>query len=444
MSSPDSAGSSPAPTPVGAPVRDRRTALRAAVAGGVGTLIEYYAFSVYGFLTVVIAPLFFPSSNPATSVLATLAVFGSGYLMRPLGGIFFGRLGDRTGRKVALVSTVVSMGVCCALMGMLPTYPQAGIIAPILLVVVRMAEGFSAGGEVGGSATYIAESSPAGTRGFFGAFTPTGSTLGFAVAAAVTGAVVGLLAPEQMTAWGWRIPFLLCVPLTLLCLWARLKLEDTPDFREMETRAEVARSPFTDVLRRNPGAVLKVVGLAIATNGTGYVGLTYMNVYLINDLGHDSQDVYWLSAAVIAAACACMPFLGLLADRFGRLRVLTAGCVGYVLLAYPILLVMSQSSGLLVIGLMYLVFMVLNAALQVPAFPLFTELFPRAVRYTGVALGFNIGTIVAGGTAPYIAAQLVASTGDPVSPAYWVMGVAVVGLVTAFTVRSTRDGELPA
>jgi MHS family proline/betaine transporter-like MFS transporter len=169
-----------------------------------------------------------------------------------------------------------------------------------------------------------------------------------------------------------------------------------------------------------------------------------MNVYLINDLGHDSQDVYWLSAAVIAAACACMPFLGLLADRFGRLRVLTAGCVGYVLLAYPILLVMSQASGLLVIGLMYLVFMVLNAALQVPAFPLFTELFPRAVRYTGVALGFNIGTIVAGGTAPYIAAQLVASTGNPVSPAYWVMGVAVVGLVTAFTVRSTRDGELPA
>lgn len=443
MSSTESTGNPPAAAVSGPPVRDRRTALRAAVAGGVGTLIEYYAFSVYGFLAVVIAPLFFPSSNPATSILATLAVFGSGYLMRPLGGIFFGRLGDRNGRKIALVSTVVSMGLCCALMGVLPTYPQVGIMAPVLLVIVRMAEGFSAGGEIGGSATYIAESSPPRLRGFFGAFTPTGSTLGFAVAAAVAGIVVGLLSADQMSDWGWRIPFLLCVPLTLLCLWARLKLEDTPDFREMEAKSEVTRSPFVDVLRSNSGSVLKVIGLAVATNGTGYVGLTYMNVYLINDLGYDSQHVYWLSAAVIGLACVTMPFIGMVTDRFGRLTVLTTGCVGYVLLAYPILLTMSQASGLLVIGLVYLVFMVLNAALQVPAFPLFTELFPRAVRYTGVSLGFNIGTIVAGGTAPYIAAQLVASTGNPVSPAYWVMGVAVVGLLTALTLRSTRSGELP-
>ncbi|MDA0564233.1 MFS transporter [Streptomonospora sp. S1-112] len=444
MSSTESMGTPAAAPPPTTPAPDRRIALRAAVAGGVGTLIEYYAFSVYGFLAVVIAPLFFPSDNPATSILATLAVFGSGYLMRPLGGIFFGRLGDRRGRKIALVSTVVSMGLCCALMGVLPTYAQVGILAPILLVVVRMAEGFSAGGEIGGSATYIAESSPARLRGFFGAFTPTGSTLGFAVAAAVAGAATGLLTDAQMTDWGWRVPFLLCVPLTLLCLWARIKLEDTPDFREMEARAEVARAPFRSVLRHRPLAVLKVVGLAVATNGTGYVGLTYMNIYLINDLGYGAQEIYWLSAAVIALACLSMPFLGALGDRVGRLRLLVAGCVGYVLLAYPIMLVMAGKPGLLLVAAVYLAFMLLNAALQVPAFPLFTELFSRAVRYTGVALGFNIGTIVAGGTAPYIAAQLVAATGDPVSPSYWVMGVAVVGLATAFTMRSATRDRLPA
>ncbi len=442
MSAPQNA--EPPPTTPETGRTNQRTALRAAVAGGVGTLIEYYAFSVYGFVAVVIAPQFFPSSNPATSVLATLAVFGSGYLMRPLGGIFFGRLGDRTGRKTALVATVVSMGMCCALLGLLPTYAQIGIFAPILMLLVRLAEGFSAGGEIGGSATYIAESSPKSRRGFYGAFTPTGSTLGFAVAAAVAGTVTGLVTDAQMTDWGWRVPFLVAIPLTALCLYARLRLEDTPEFTTMSNRSEVTRTPFMDVLRRHPKSVLKVVGLAVATNGTGYVGLTYMNIYLINDLGFGDNEVHWLSALVIGLSCASMPFVGALTDRFGRVPVLVSGCVGYVVLAYPIMGVMAGTSSLVVIGAVYLVFMMLNGILQVPAFPVFTELFPRSVRYTGVALGFNLGTIIAGGTAPYVAAQLVESTGNPLSPAFWVIGVALIGLGTIYATRTTIRGELPA
>lgn len=425
-----------------APTVSPSTARRAAIAGGVGTLIEYYDFSVYAFLALTIGPLFFPSDEPAVSLLLTLAVFGSAYVMRPIGGWFFGRLGDRRGRRHALVVTVVAMGVCCAILGALPTYQTVGILAPILLVLIRLAQGFSAGGEVGGAATYIAESSPAGRRGIYGSLTPIGSTLGFAVAAGVVGVVSLLVSDAQMSAWGWRIPFLLSIPLAALCLWARVKLEDTPEFEEMADHAEVVRSPLMKVIREHPGSVLRVIGIAIAMNGTGYIGLTYFNIYLV-DQGFPQQSIYWTSAIAIALACASFPIAGMLTDRFGRRPVLLAAYLAYLVIAWPAFAIMGTTGSLFVVAIVYIVYMMFNGLAQVPAFPQFTELFPRQVRYTGVALGFNFGTIIAGGSAPYIAAQLVESTGNSMAPAFWVMGVALVGIVTVTTMRETGRAALP-
>lgn len=432
------------PLPATAAKKSNSIARRAAIAGGVGTLIEYYDFAVYGFLAVTIAPLFFPSDNSAVSILSTLAVFGVAYVARPLGGIFFGRLGDRRGRRHSLVITVVSMGIACGILGLLPTHSAVGVLAPILLVLVRLAQGFSAGGEVGGAATYIAESAPPKRRGFFGSFTPVGSTLGFAVAAAVVGVVALATTDEQMESWGWRIPFLLALPLAYVCLRVRMKLEDTPEFEEMAEKQQVTKSPLLDTVTKNPWSVARVVGVAIAMNGSGYIGLTYFSVYLINDLGFSKDAVYWTSAIAIALACATFPLSGMATDCWGRKPVLIGGYLAYVVIALPAFMIMGATESILVIGIVYFLYMVLNGVVQVPAFPLFTELFPRTVRYTSVSLGFNIGTIAAGGTAPYVAAQLVESTGNAMSPAYWVMGVCAIGLLTVATIRETSRKELPA
>lgn len=428
---------------VAVPTFSPRLTRRAALAGGVGTLIEYYDFSVYGFLAVTIAPLFFPNSDSTASMLAALAVFASGYVVRPLGGVFFGWLGDRYGRRAPLVATIVGMGLCSGLIGVLPTYESIGVIAPVLLVLLRLISGFCAGGEIGGAATYIAESTPPDRRGFFGSFTPFGSTFGFATAATVVAVVTSTVGTDTMTGWGWRLPFLLCFPLALLCLWARARLEDTPEFTKTKKEGRQAKWPLLQVLRNNPVAVLRVIGVAVATNGTGYIGLTYMNIYLIDDLGYPAADVSWLSAGVIALACFTMPFVGLLSDRWGRRKVIATGVVGYLLVSYPVLALMESANSLLFVGVLYLAFMVLNALLQVPAFPMFTELFGGSTRYTGVALGFNLGTILAGGTAPYIATLLVQQTGDRQSPAFWVMGAALIGLLSLIKLRETANTALP-
>lgn len=208
-----------------------RTVRRAMLAGSLGTLIEYYDFSVYGYLAVVIAPQFFPSEEPAAALLATLAVFATGLVVRPVGGVFFGWLGDRWGRRKALVSSVLCMGVASSATGLLPTYSQIGVTAAVLLLLCRLMQGISTGGESVGAYTYIYESAPPQRRAFLGAVTPIGSNLGFMFAAATAGVISALATKDQMADWGWRLPFLMAVPLTLFCLWARLRIEDTPNSR---------------------------------------------------------------------------------------------------------------------------------------------------------------------------------------------------------------------
>jgi MHS family proline/betaine transporter-like MFS transporter len=407
---------------------------RALLAGSIGTLIEYFDFSVYGYLAVTIAPQFFPGSDPTASVLAALAVFATGLVVRPIGGIFFGWIGDRWGRRKALVSSVLCMGVASSLTGLLPTYGQIGVAAAILLFVTRVAQGISSGGESVGAYTYIYESAPPERRAFLGSVTPIASNFGFVLAAASAGAISAFTTGGQMAAWGWRLPFLAAVPLTVLCLWARMRIEDTPEFKVAAERADIPTAPIREVLATHRRALLQSVGLSMAQGGAVFLGLTYIGIHLTTDLGYGTTAVFWLTAGVTLVTVLLMAPAGRLAARFGCRRVLLVGLCGFLVTAYPAMLLMGLHS-LALTAVAYLLFMLSSAVVQVPAASLWPHLFERRVRYTGMAIGYNVGTVLAGGTAPYIATWLVQHTGNELSPAFFVMVVCVIGIGALLTVR---------
>ncbi|NMM90815.1 MFS transporter [Rhodococcus sp. SRB_17] len=416
-----------------------QTRRRGVLAAAVGTIVEYYDLTVYAYLAVVVSPLFFPGGDPTASLLASLAVFASAYLMRPIGGIFFGRLGDRHGRKRALLLSVLLMGAGSLLMAFLPVYESVGILAPILLVVARLVQGFSAGGELGGALTYVYETVGPKRKGLGASFVALGSNSGFALAAIAVGTVSALTTDAQMSSWGWRIPFLLGVPLLLFCLWTRTRIEDTPQFTDSTTTVDVAKAPLTELLRTHPKQVLQVFGLGVAQNATGYMVLTYVAIHLVRQGGYDRTQVTWMTALIIVLIALLMPVAGLLVDRFGSVPVAAAGLIGSGILAYPAMSLMN-GHGLAVAGLAFFVFALGTPLIQVATAPLFPSLFKSRVRLTGVALGFNLATIATGGTAAYIATWLIDRTGNSLSPAYFLLGSCLVGIVTLFSIRTATYG----
>lgn len=414
---------------------------RAAGAAGVGTAIELYDFQLYAVLAVTFSPLFFAAESSGTTLLATLGIFAVGFFVRPLGGIFFGRFGDRNGRSATLVITVIGIGIASAGIGLLPTYATVGILAPILLLMLRLAQGFFAGGELAGASTYIAECSPADRRGFFGAFNPAFATLGLTLATGTAALVQTLVGSDAMSAWGWRVPFLISIPLTILCFWARTRLEESPHFRKVMSERVVPSTPLRDLFTYHRTALLKVIGLAFAQNAAGYVCLVYLNIHLTRTLGYDRGAVFWLLTLVTFVAALLMPFAGGLSDRMGRKPLLAIGFVAYIVLA-PAMMHLAALGNFTVTCMAVAISVLPFILVQAIGYPLYAELFPTSVRYSGVATGFNVATILGGGTAPYVAAWLTSATGSSFAPAYYVVGTSLAGLLTLATVRETAAKPL--
>lgn len=414
---------------------------RASLAGFLGTLVEYYDFSVYAYLAVFFAPLFFATADPAIATLSALLVFASAFVVRPIGGIIFGRIGDLRGRRTALTITVLVMGLASVAIGLLPTYASIGVFAPVLLVLLRLLQGLSAGGELVGALTLVTESTGPRRRGLLSSLTPAGSSLGFALATGIVGITAFSVGQEAMMAWGWRIPFLLCLPLTLICLLVRLGLQDSPEFRRVRQQSGVERRPVREVLHDHKLSLILVILLAFAVGASGYVLITYVGGFLQRAHGFSTGVASTLSAVVIAVSCVIgMPLGGLLIDRFGKRPVFVAATVAMAVLAYPLFLIMGAADDILGIGLAYLAIQLIAAVQTVSGFLLYTSVFPTHVRYTGTALGHNVGNILGGGFAPYMAAQLVVWTGNPLSATYWMIAGSVVGVVAVvLTWRRVED-----
>lgn len=412
---------------------------RAVGAAALGNAMEWFDFGVYGYLAVTIGQVFFPSSNPTAQVIAAFATFTVAFLVRPLGGLVFGPLGDRYGRQKVLAFTMILMALGTFAIGLIPSYERIGIWAPVLLLLARVVQGFSTGGEYGGAATFIAEYSTDRNRGLMGSWLEFGTLGGYIAGAGTVTALHMLLSSEQMLDWGWRIPFLVAGPLGLLGLYMRMKLEETPAFRAFAEEAEKREHdrPGLGALFQVHGRQLLVcMGLVLVFNVTDYMLLTYMPSYLSVTMGYAESKGLLLIILVMLVMMPLNIVGGLFSDRLGRRPMIIGACIALLVLAIPcLLLVGSGNDGLIFLGLMLLGLALVCFTSSMPS--TLPALFYTPVRYSALSIAFNVSVSLFGGATPLVTAWLVERTGDPLVPAYYLMGAAVIGLVTMLFVKET-------
>ncbi len=422
----------------------KRQLQRIVAASIAGNALQWYDFFLYGTAAaLVFSKLFFPTgTDPLTGTLAAFAGFAVGFAARPVGGILFGHIGDRLGRKRALVLTLTIMGGATFAMGLLPTYEQVGLWAPVLLVALRLVQGIAAGGEWGGGVLIISENAPPERRGFFSAWSQVGVAGGFVLSAGAF-YLAQLLPDDAFMSWGWRLPFLGSIAIFALGIYIRAKLPDTAAFEAVQKEGADAKHsmPLFEVLRRHPREVLLAMGLRVAENGGSYIFLAFALAY--GKFVGVASDVMLLGVMLsMTVELASIVFFGHLSDRIGRKPVFLFGAIGLVVVAFPFFWMIDTHQTPLIL----LAFLLGNALCHgamvgtMPAF--FTELFDPDVRYTGVALGHEIASVFAGGLSPLIATALLASFQSSWPVSLYLAGLGLMSIIAVLCARETAVNAL--
>ncbi|WP_275464888.1 glycine betaine/L-proline transporter ProP [Streptomyces noursei] len=438
-------------TPGEVTVVDPTMVKRAVSAAALGNAMEWFDFGVYSYIAVTLGHVFFPSGNPTAQLLSTFGTFAAAFLVRPLGGMFFGPLGDRIGRQKVLAITMIMMAAGTFAIGLIPSYAMIGVGAPILLLLARLVQGFSTGGEYGGASTFIAEYAPDKKRGFLGSWLEFGTLAGYVGGAGLVTLMTALLSTEDLHSWGWRIPFLIAGPMGIIGLYLRMRLEETPAFARLEKEAHAKEKARREVEKRiglremifgQWRAMLLCVGLVLVFNVTDYMLLSYLPSYLTSELKYDETHGLMVILVVMVAMMCVQPFVGKLSDRFGRRPIIATGCVGFLVLSVPALLLIRQGSlaavavGTGILGLLLVCF----TAAMPSALP---ALFPTKVRYGSLSIGFNISVSLFGGTTPLVVTALIGATGNKMVPAYYMMAAAVIGGIAVLLMSETARKPLP-
>ena len=413
-----------------------KTPKKAALASWIGSALEYYDFFIYGTgAALVFNKVFFASSDPATGTLLALATFGVGYVARPIGAFFMGHIGDRFGRKKVLVFTLILMGASTFLVGCLPTYSQVGVGAPILLVFLRLCQGFSASGEQAGANSMTLEHAPADRRAFFTSFTLSGTQAGLIIATAVF-LPISMLPEDQLLAWGWRVPFWLSVVVVGIGYWIRRTLEETPAFKEEQVLHDVPKMPLAVLFRDYVPDIVRVILCALVSAVSTIFGV-YALSYAVNTVHIPRSTMLWVAILTNVVALIAIPLWAMAADRFGRRPVFVIGAIIPGILMFPFLSAISQSNitmvfvwGILMSGLFY------SGSNGVwPSF--YAEMFSTRVRLSGMAIGTQIGFALAG-FGPTIAAAIQKPGPAGWMPVAWfTLGACVVASLSALTARET-------
>ena len=407
---------------------------RATFAGWLGTAVEYYDFAIYGAAaSVLFTKIFFPTADPVVGTLVSLSTFGVGYVARPLGGLLFGHLGDRVGRKSILVTTLTMMGVSTVLIGLLPTYGTIGIAAPVLLVVLRIVQGISLGGEYSGAALMTVEHAGRERRGLFSGLMNTGTAVGMILANLIF-LLITQLPEDQLLSWGWRIPFLFSALLIGVGLLVRLTLRESPEFAEVKDEGEVRRLPLVEVLRVCGG---RVVLVTLGTVGAGIVftmATVFSLTYGKSELGLSTPAMFGVLLPSALAIVVCIPLYGRLADRVGERPLFLAGAASMVVLPFVWFSLFNTGNyGLMVLGF---VLLFVGYGANYAVFPVFfSQAFPISLRFSGMSIGFTVGTIAGNAFAPAIGAALLDATGGWTLIAAYMAGAAVISLVAGYFLR---------
>lgn len=409
---------------------------RALAAASIGNFVEWYDFAVYSYSATAIAHAFFPASAGSTALLSTFAVFGVTFLLRPLGGVVLGRLGDRVGRRPVLALTVLLMGLATTLMGLIPSFATIGVAAPVLLIVLRLAQGFFGGGEFSGASTYLVEYAPPNHRGRWATLSMATGVFPFAVAGLVSLALASGMSGDGYLSYGWRIPFLVALPLAAAGVYLRLRIDETPLFRRMQRTGQVAAAPMRTVLRDYRKPVLLVFAVSSLNAVGSYTVTSYMPTFLSSYARMSPPTALLASSAAIVVLAGLLPLSGSLGDRIGRRPLILAGTIGIIALCIPGYLIAGRGTvPLAFLGQLLMIVPLVGIAGVLG--PVMCELFPTQVRYSGSALAYNVAYALFGGTAPFIAAYLIGRTGTALAPAFYMIFFALLCLVAVVKLPET-------
>ena len=425
-------------------IRDEKTIRRVVISALVGATIEWYDFFLYGVVAgIVFNKLYFPASDPVVSTLLAYTTFAVGFVTRPLGGVIFGHFGDRIGRKTMLIITLMIMGVATFLIGLVPTYAQIGVAAPLLLLFLRILQGIGLGGEWGGAVLMAYEYAPKEKRGFYASLPQIGLAIGLCMASGIVALLSSLLTDEQFLAWGWRIAFLLSGLMVVVGMYIRLNVQETPEFAAIKARNAELAIPFMDMIRRYPGNILKGMGAR-------YIDGVFFNIFAVFSIGYLVSTVKisrtQALVGVMAAALVMIvmiPFFGKLSDRIGRPKVFMWGAIGLAIAAFPAFWLMTHSGGnvLLVWLAIVLPFGLIYPAIYGPEAALFCDLFDAKVRYTGISFVYQFSGIFASGITPIVATALLKSGGgEPWQICMYVAFAGVVSAVSAAWIGASASG----
>ena len=414
---------------------------RAMAAGIIGHFVEWYDYGIYAYVATTLAAVFYASSDPTAGLLAVFATFAVAFFARPLGGLFFGSLADRIGRQRCLAAVVVLMSLCTSAIGVLPGYATVGVAAPILLLAARILQGFSAGGEIAGAASFINEYAPANKRGLLSSLLPAASATGLLFGAVLMMILTSNLSEDGMTSWGWRVPFLIALPLGAIGLYLRLKIEDTPMFQALVSAKQADPTPLRSSISEQFKWIAVAFG-ATLTYGVGfYTVMSYMPTYLKKVTDFGAGEMFVVTAAILLAHIAALPLWVRCRTESVESRFSSPPVLALVVVTYPAFVLISEGRNMFVAILAGAVMGALIAGGAAPLFAYMAEMFPTRLRTSSVSIGYNASVMIFGGTAPFISTFLIDRTGSNVAPSFYLVAAAAGAVLTLFLARTNETGH---